>query len=1013
MPLNLGTAVNYGVLGGTGVTSTAGTVINGDLGAGPGGLIVGFPLGVDHGTTHAGDSQAVQAQADFAQAYSAAAGRTPSASIRGDQNGAILDAGVYSAAAAISLTGTMTLDGQNDPNAVFIFQVNAALSTAASSTIHLINGAQASNVFWQVNGAATTGASSSFSGTIMAIGAITLGAGASLDGGALSDGLVTLADNTISAPDAVTFISPPTPTSALTSTTTDTVFATGAPSDTGAITYTSLTASVCAVGSTSGALTYVASGTCTIEATQAADVIDGDGSRTNNTSIRVSLPTMPLNLGTAVNYGVLGGTGVTSTAGTVINGDLGAGPGGLIVGFPLGVDHGTTHAGDSQAVQAQADFAQAYSAAAGRTPSASIRGDQNGAILDAGVYSAAAAISLTGTMTLDGQNDPNAVFIFQVNAALSTAASSTIHLINGAQASNVFWQVNGAATTGASSSFSGTIMAIGAITLGAGASLDGGALSDGLVTLADNTISAPDAVTFISPPTPTSALTSTTTDTVFATGAPSDTGAITYTSLTASVCAVGSTSGALTYVASGTCTIEATQAADVIDGDGSAASETNITVSVPISHSVTFNGNGSTGGLMAPETDFAPTPLSANAFSRTGYVFARWNSAADGSGTAYADGASDPFTANQTLFAQWTINASYSVTFNGNGSTGGLMAPETDFAPTPLSANAFSRTGYVFARWNSAADGSGTAYADGASDPFTANQTLFAQWTINATNPAPPTVVPTAPTSPPGAAAKGYYLVGSDGGIFTFGGAQFYGSTGSLKLQRPVVGITATVSEGGYWLVASDGGIFSFGDAGFYGSIPGLGLAPAGTVGGKHLNAPIVGMVPSFDGGGYFMVASDGGVFAFGDAAFEGSCPGIGGCGGAAVAVAPDSSGRGYWLITASGNIYTFGNASYFGAPGPQSSPVTSMVRTTDGLGYWVLLANGSVYAYGDAVDRGSPLGSVAAANSASAIFTTSDGGGYWVASANGEVFTYGDAPYDGGMSGTRLNGSIIAATGF
>ena len=339
------------------------------------------------------------------------------------------------------------------------------------------------------------------------------------------------------------------------------------------------------------------------------------------------------------------------------------------------------------------------------------------------------------------------------------------------------------------------------------------------------------------------------------------------------------------------------------------------------SYSVIFNGNGSTGGLMAPETDFTPTPLSANAFSRTGYVFAGWNSAADGSGTAYADGASDPFTANQTLFAQWTINASYSVIFNGNGSTGGLMAPETDFTPTPLSANAFSRTGYVFAGWNSAADGSGTAYADGASDPFTANQTLFAQWTINATNPAPPTVVPTAPTSPPGAAAKGYYLVGSDGGIFTFGGAQFYGSTGSLNLQRPVVGITATAGEGGYWLVASDGGIFSFGDAGFYGSIPGLGLAPAGTVGSKHLNAPIVGMVPSFDGGGYFIVASDGGVFAFGDAAFEGSCPGIGGCGGAAVAVAPDASGRGYWLITASGNIYTLATRRTSGPRDPRVLP--------------------------------------------------------------------------------------------
>jgi hypothetical protein len=82
-------------------------------------------------------------------------------------------------------------------------------------------------------------------------------------------------------------------------------------------------------------------------------------------------------------------------------------------------------------------------------------------------------------------------------------------------------------------------------------------------------------------------------------------------------------------------------------------------------------------------------------------------------------------------------------------------------------------------------------------------------------------------------------------------------------------------------------------------------------------------------------------------------------------------------------------------------------------MGYWVLSANGSVYAYGDAVDWGSSVGSVGATNSATAIFATSDGGGYWVASAKGDVFTYGDAPYDGGMSGTDLNGFIIAATGF
>ena len=140
-----------------------------------------------------------------------------------------------------------------------------------------------------------------------------------------------------------------------------------------------------------------------------------------------------------------------------------------------------------------------------------------------------------------------------------------------------------------------------------------------------------------------------------------------------------------------------------------------------------------------------------------------------------------------------------------------------------------------------------------------------------------------------------------------------------------------TSDRGGYWLDASDGGVFSYGDTQFYGSIPGLGLHPAGSGQPNSLNAPIVGMVPSNDDNGYFMVASDGGVFAFGDAHFAGSCPGIGGCSGSAVAVMPDASGNGYWLVTATGNIYTFGDAPYFGAPG--HGTVTSAVATPDGLG--------------------------------------------------------------------------------
>jgi hypothetical protein len=270
-----------------------------------------------------------------------------------------------------------------------------------------------------------------------------------------------------------------------------------------------------------------------------------------------------------------------------------------------------------------------------------------------------------------------------------------------------------------------------------------------------------------------------------------------------------------------------------------------------------------------------------------------------------------------------------------------------------------------------------------------------------------------APPPPPPPPSHGYWLVGSDGGIFSFGSAQFYGSMGGIALQRPVVGIVPTADRGGYWLDASDGGVFSFGDTQFYGSIPGLGLNPAGSGKPNSLNAPIVGMVPSHDQGGYFMVASDGGVFAFGDAHFAGSCPGIGGCSGAAVAVMPDASGNGYWLVTSSGNVYTFGDAPNLGAPGPQSSPITSAVATPNGGGYDILDAIGQVFSYGDAPGLGSAAtGATGGLNPASAIFVTSDNAGYWVSDALGDVYTFGNAPNDGSMAGTHLNGSIIAASG-
>ena len=263
-----------------------------------------------------------------------------------------------------------------------------------------------------------------------------------------------------------------------------------------------------------------------------------------------------------------------------------------------------------------------------------------------------------------------------------------------------------------------------------------------------------------------------------------------------------------------------------------------------------------------------------------------------------------------------------------------------------------------------------------------------------------------------GGSGHGYWLVGSDGGIFSFGSAGFYGSTGSFVLQRPVVGISPTGNRKGYWLVASDGGIFAFGDAGYYGSLPGLGFSPAGSSGRYPLDAPIVAMVPSSDGAGYFMIASDGGIFAFGDARFAGSCPGIGGCAGPAVAVMPDATGNGYWLVTATGNVYAFGDAPYLGAPPRQSASVTSAVRTPDGGGYWVLFADGTVVPFGDASAHGDRAGTLGS-DTATAIVATSDGGGYWVATASGAVDPFGDAPEHGSMAGSHLNAPIVAASGW
>jgi hypothetical protein len=199
-------------------------------------------------------------------------------------------------------------------------------------------------------------------------------------------------------------------------------------------------------------------------------------------------------LGAAQSFAVLGGSAVTNTGPSVVNGDLGISPNNAlsITGFPPGTITGTTHAADGVALQAQNDLTTAYNALAGQPFNADLTGQNLGGLtLTRGVYRFSSSAQLTGTLTLNGLGNPNAVFIFQIGSTLTTASSSSVVLINGAQACNVFWQIGSSATLGTGTSLTGNVLALTSITLTTGASTFGRVLArNGAVTLDTNTINA-------------------------------------------------------------------------------------------------------------------------------------------------------------------------------------------------------------------------------------------------------------------------------------------------------------------------------------------------------------------------------------------------------------------------------------------------------------------------------------------------------------------------------------------
>ena len=256
----------------------------------------------------------------------------------------------------------------------------------------------------------------------------------------------------------------------------------------------------------------------------------------------------------------------------------------------------------------------------------------------------------------------------------------------------------------------------------------------------------------------------------------------------------------------------------------------------------------------------------------------------------------------------------------------------------------------------------------------------------------------------PSGGVGGYWLNATDGGVFSFGNAQFHGSTGGMRLNQPVVGMAATHDAGGYWEVATDGGVFSFGDAQFHGS-----------TGSIRLNKPMVGMAVTPGGGGYWLVASDGGIFAYGDAGFFGSTGSLT-LNKPVIGMVPTHDGLGYWLIASDGGLFAYGDAGFHGSLGssPPPTPIVGVAPSPDGGGYWMLEANGTVHAFGDAPTVGiSPAspGLSSMRSPMTGMIPDFSGQGFDAVNASGQAFAYGDAPYFGDIT-TVVNGYSGHAVG-
>jgi len=462
--------------------------------------ILGGAIGTDFGALtgfeavncvkHIADDESEQCKLDLQTVYNEITAIVPTSTIAAASlDGGTFTAGVYQINTAVSLAGHLTLDAQGNSNAVFIFKIVGAFTTAASINMYLINGATANNVYWHGTAAIGAGAGASLKGTFMTnAGAVAFGAGVSLEGRALTSlGEVTISGSILTGCllQQATTVTLTQPTFEVATGTIDVTTPLG-----GGLSY-----SIDGVDftNTSGHFPLLPGGDYTVTSKNSSGCI----SWTNATLVSyVHTPT----LGTAADFilfsssGGITNTGVTQILGGAVGTDFGA-----LTGFDN--VNCVKHIEDDESAQCKLDLQAVYNEITGIVPTATITAASlNGVTITQGIYQLNEAVALTANLTLDAEGEPDALFIFKVIGAISTAASVNILLINGASVNNIFWHGTAAIGSGANASLKGTFMTnAGAITLGAGTLLEGRALTVvGEITISGSTLTGcimPEATT--------------------------------------------------------------------------------------------------------------------------------------------------------------------------------------------------------------------------------------------------------------------------------------------------------------------------------------------------------------------------------------------------------------------------------------------------------------------------------------------------------------------------------------